>query len=222
MATKFLFNNKTASKPDVYAQTKSGITNAAQALPYGNILIIDTGSGAEFGVGSGITGTLKQNQDSVYEFTTIDQMRNEIGGGLWWLLAKPLFKPYKTLADGVAKIYYVRAAETTPAEITYSFVGGGANGGNFALQCNYEGKVGNGYLDETLATAQVRITAAGTGGDTVEITVDGDVVATYDVESGDSILDIVAGLVTDGNSSVYSFTNNGGGYFTIKAPCIVS
>ena len=48
MATKFLFNNKTASKPDVYAQTKSGITNAAQALPYGNILIIDTGSGAEF------------------------------------------------------------------------------------------------------------------------------------------------------------------------------
>ena len=146
MATKFEFGGKMITQPGTYAKTESGITNPPLDLSFGNMIVIDTGSGAGFGGGSGIAGTLKKNKDAIYVFDNIRDFRSFVKGGLWWLLAKPLFRPNKVGTPGISKIYYVKATTTVPAEIapTVPLAGGGANGGTFDIQVRDEGLVGNG------------------------------------------------------------------------------
>ena len=124
MATTIVVNGKTIKRPGVYALVKSGIKYPPQNLPYGNICIIDDGSGAGFAGGAGAMGALSQGVDSVYELTTLQQYRAFMKGGLLWDLGEPLFKPSKTNIAGVSKVYFIKAAITTNGEIAYTFTNG--------------------------------------------------------------------------------------------------
>ncbi len=123
MSTSITFNGKKVKIPDVYARIISGIVNPPLSLDYGKVLVIDTGSGAGYGGGAGIAGTLQTNpQKSIYkDMADPEEFRLLVKGGLWWDLAEPLFRPNGVGNNGISSISFVRAAETTPAEITYVF-----------------------------------------------------------------------------------------------------
>lgn len=141
MATTITLGGKTIKRPGVYALTKSGIKTPPQNLPYGNIVIIDNGLGAGFVGGAGVTGTFSEGVDSVYELTTIQQFREFTKGGPVWDLGKPLFKPSKNGYPGTSKVYLIKAATTTTAEIPFTF----ANG-SLGFQTIDEGVNANGVL----------------------------------------------------------------------------
>ncbi len=147
MASEININGKTYILPGVYGVVKSGIKNPPLSLPYGNILIIDTGSGAAYGGGSGINGDFVDGIDAVYPIGNIDDFRLAVKGGYWYTLAKPLFQPSNAVGvNGVSTAYYVRAATTTGATMTFSPTGGGSNGGTLTVKCKDEGLIGNGVL----------------------------------------------------------------------------
>lgn len=143
MATHFIFNNRRVILPGAYSTIKSVVKNPPAQLDYGSICIIDTGSGASFGGGAGIQGALANGKDAVYVLDDIQQFRDFAKGGLWWLLADPMFNPARGV-NGVSRVFFVRACTTTPAEITFSPTGGGTAGGSLILQCRDEGVIGNG------------------------------------------------------------------------------
>lgn len=148
MAQKLIFDNKSTVLPGVYTSFTSGITNPPISATFGNVLIIDTGRGAGYAGGSGIAGTLKSGKDSIYSFQRLQDYRNHVKGSLLWLLGEPLFQPQGAgNAPGVPLIHFVKAAATTPAEISFTFTGGGANGGTFVSQVRDEGTCGNGVED---------------------------------------------------------------------------
>lgn len=163
MSTQFNFNGQNIKIPGVYSNIKSGIRNPSVALPYGNLLIVDTGSGAGYGGGAGIDGELASGKDAIYEFDNIEDFRNFSKGGYWWLLAQPLFRPAGLGVNGVSKIYFAKAATTTAASMTYTFYGdGGAslsqsignvvNGGVLNIKVTDEGLIGNGTLNGSVLT----------------------------------------------------------------------
>ncbi len=196
MATSVIFNGRSIQLPGAYSQIKSGIKNPAVALTFGNCLIIDTGAGKFYGGGSGITGTLKQNLDSIYTFDNAGDAQRFLHGGLLWFLTAPIFFPGGGATQGASSLTFIKAATTVPASMTYTFTGGGGNGGSFTLQNRAEGKIGNGVLgDETRATSTLTVTNAGTvGTSTMAITVSGETVATYATIGGDTIATVVAGI----------------------------
>jgi len=153
MATSFNFDGNTIKIPGVYSNIKSGIKNPSQNLSYSKVLIIDTGSGASFGGGAGIAGELSTGKDSIYEFDNVKDFRDFTKGGLWYLLADPLFRPAGLSIQGVSSVTYVKAATTTAAEIALSFTGDGngseptVNGGDIVLYVTDEGLIGNGALN---------------------------------------------------------------------------
>ena len=152
MATVFNFNGEEVIIPGTRSRLVSGVTNQPQNLSYATCLVIDTGSGADYGYAAGINGEFAEGKDSIYEFTDMADWQNAVGGGLWWLLAKPLFKPAGFGIQGVSKILYARAADTTAASLTHTFLGDGTvsvstvspNGGVINLKVKYEGVCGNG------------------------------------------------------------------------------
>ncbi len=146
MATKVFFGGKTIFEPGVFAQTLSGIKTPPQPTDFGTVLIIDTGSGAGFGAGSGIDGELLNGREAIERsfYDNNDDFREQIRGGLWWLMAQPLFRPLAVGINGVSGIYYIKAATTTAATLNYVFTGGGANGGSLTIKYRNEGVVGNG------------------------------------------------------------------------------
>lgn len=113
MATSISVNGKVIKRPGVYATTKSGIKRSPAGLPYGNIVIIDTGVGGGFIGGSGMRKfTLETPQD----------YQDFVKGGPLWDIAEALFDPAGTRGiNGVSKVYVVRAATTTPSTITIPF-----------------------------------------------------------------------------------------------------
>lgn len=160
MATSFIFEGKRTIIPGAYSAIKSGIKNPALSLEFGNCLIIDTGSGAGFGGGAGINGTLKSGQDSISTFDDIRNFRNFVRGGLWWLLGGPLFFPGGGASGGVSSLTYIKAATTVPAEIELLFGAqedsdsdtDSSNDGNIVVQVRDEGVVGNGVLTGDVLT----------------------------------------------------------------------
>lgn len=143
MATSYIFNNRRVVLPGAYSTIKSVVKNPPAQLDWGSICIIDTGSGANFGGGSGVGGSLADGKDSVYVLDDIHEFREFTKGGIWWSLADPLFNPARG-AIGVSRVFFVRAATTAPATITFSPTGGGSAGGNLVLECRDEGLIGNG------------------------------------------------------------------------------
>lgn len=124
MATAINVKGRIVTRPGVYSDIKSGIKNPPLALSYGNICIIDDGIGAGYGGGAGINGTLNSNQDAIYAFNTIQDFRDFVKGGPLWLIAEPLFKPAGAGVSGVSTVFFIRAANTAPATITYEFENG--------------------------------------------------------------------------------------------------
>lgn len=128
MATSFTFNGVKIELPGIYSRITSGFKNPPLSLDYGKVLIVDTGSGAGWGFGAGISGTLKNGADAVYSnIKDMGTMKALMKGGLWWKLAEPLFKPDGNTSTGVSEIEFVRAATTAPATISYSFPFGLSN-----------------------------------------------------------------------------------------------
>lgn len=146
MATTYVFGGRTVKLPGAYSTIESGIKNPPVGASYGNIMIVDTGSGANYGGGSGIAGALASGKDAVYAFDNLKDFQDFHKGGLWYLLANPLFKPYKFL-PGVSQIYFVRAAETTSGVMTFAPTGGTGHGGTFVFHTRDEGVIANGSQD---------------------------------------------------------------------------
>lgn len=157
MATSFVFNGQTIKIPGAYSDIKSGIRNPSIAIPTGNILVIDTGSGAGYGGGSGINGELYQGKDSIYNFDNIADFRDFSKGGLWWLLGQPLFRPAGLGFNGISRISFVKMATTTAPTFQYEFVDTDGDhsasasysplhGANLTIQVTDEGLAGNGTV----------------------------------------------------------------------------
>lgn len=143
MATKRLINGKYKSKAGVYSTVKSAIKNPSTQNSYSNILIIDDGIGASFGGGSGINGTIKKGADAIYSFDNLSAFQGFVKGGVLWKLGEPLFNPSGS-QNGVSKLFFVRAATTTPAEMAWI-----TTNGTFKIRTKDEGKNANGVLNGT-------------------------------------------------------------------------
>jgi len=151
MATTFNFNGQTVIIPGSYSTIKSGMKNPPIELSFGNILIIDRGSGAGYGGGAGVAGQYSQGKDSIYEFDNIADFRDFAKGGLWWLLAQPLFRPNGLGTNGVSKISYIKAAQTTAAQMSFHFADADlsvsrSTFSEFLIAVTDEGLIGNGEL----------------------------------------------------------------------------
>lgn len=154
MPTSFNFEGRRVVIPGPYSVIKSGIKNPALALEFGNTLVIDTGSGAGYGGGAGINGTLKQGIEAINTFDNSRDFRNFIQGGMWWLLAGPLFFPGGGATAGISSLTFVKAATTVPAEIEVLFGASedsdsdaiSTNDGSVRVQVRDEGTIGNGQL----------------------------------------------------------------------------
>jgi hypothetical protein len=205
LATEIFFQGKSIKIPGVYSAIKSGINNPAVALAYGNTLFIDTGSGIQWGGGSGINGTHKQGGDSFNTFNNVRDYRNFVRGGLPWFLGGPLFLPGGGATQGVSSLTYIKAATTVPATLTLAFGDHSStptNDGQIVLQLKDEGFVGNGVLgDETRAKATITVTNAGTNGNTIAITVGGITIGSYTVQTGNNIAAVVTGLAAAINAA---------------------
>lgn len=150
MATVVNFHGKKCIEPGSYAATVYNPTSVVNVAEFGNVMIIDTGltlntyNGVqyEFAGGSGIHGTLSQGLKSVYEFDNYEDFLAFMGGGLVGDIAQKIFTPIEGSA-GAPKLYYTRAATTTPASIVLTI----SAGNTLTLQCKNEGKCGNGVVD---------------------------------------------------------------------------
>lgn len=151
MATSFNFNGQTIDIPGSYSTIKSGMKNPPVELSFGNILVIDTGSGAGYGGGAGVAGEFSQGKDSIYEFDNIADFRDFAKGGLWWLLGQPLFRPSGLGVNGISKISYIKAASTTAARMSFHFADADVSVSRstfseFLIAVTDEGLIGNGEL----------------------------------------------------------------------------
>ena len=142
MATQILIGNKLTRIPGIYTQIKSGIRNSSLQLSYGNICIIDTGMGAGYVSLPGVQGQTSEGSDSVFEFTTIQEFRTFVRGGIYWKLAENLFLPSGS-NPGISKVYFVRAAATTSGSVTINL----GSVGSFTIKSRDEGLAVNGLLN---------------------------------------------------------------------------
>lgn len=144
------FNGKSIVEPGAYSRIVGGETNPPIQASFGNVLLIDTGSMAGFGYGSGIVGDLQSGPNSIYKYANLDDFRQAVGGSVMWDASKFLFKPSRNAGfRGINSITLIKAATTTKGTATYTWVGGGANGGVFAIHPKVEGVAANGVTNGT-------------------------------------------------------------------------
>lgn len=203
MATTFNFDGKIRKLPGAYSRITSGIKNPSISLAFGNVLVVNTGSERFYTGGPGINGTLKSGKDAHITFSNSRDWKNYVSGGLWWLLASPIFSPGGGATAGASSVTYIDAATTVPAEISLPFGGQdasdsddiGTNNGNIIVQVRAEGFAGNGVLgNETRAKATISITNPGVGGNVITAFVGGLSIGSYTVASANTIAQVVAGL----------------------------
>lgn len=150
MATVVNFHGKKCIEPGSYAAIVYNPTSVVNVSEFGNVMIIDTGlslatvnsTNSEYAGGSGINGTLNKGLKSVYSFETYEDFVQFMGGGLVADIAKKIFTP-RDGAAGAPKLFYTRAAATTPARITLEI----STGNTLELTCKNEGLCGNGIVD---------------------------------------------------------------------------
>lgn len=223
MSKTVRFGGKTIKKPGAYSRIVSGIKNGFINLPFGGLLVIDTGSGAGYGGGAGIGGTLQNNGKAIYNFTSAPDFQEFVGGGIWYKLAEPLFFPNGINNEGISYIDFVRACNTIPAEISMTFTGGGSEGGTIVLQMRNEGLVGNGYLgNEVLATAKYLVTSAGSSGNSITLKVGTTTIGTFTNTGSTTIAQMVAGLASNVTATTgthgYIVVTTTPTYLVVKAP----
>jgi len=217
MATEFNFNGKKITLPGAYAKVESGVKNPSLGFSYGDVLIIDKDVNNTFGGGSGIAGGIIEDGvavsglKTVNTFDNLKSFRSFVGGGSMYDIAEPLFRPFGAGTNGISNLHYVRALDTTPATKTFTFTGGGSNGGTLAINCRYEGLCGNGVFgNETRATQTLTITNAGSTGDTIDITANGALLGTYTQDASPlSITQAAAALAATINAGTYGGTAHG-------------
>lgn len=144
MSQEVQFGNKIITEPGSYSRTVSGVKNPSPALSYGNIVIIDTNSGATWSGGAGVSGTLKKNKKALMICNDIAEYRDKMLGGIWWACGEPLFRPNGFGTAGVSKVHIMKAATTVPAEISFTLDDGD---GSVSIYVNDEGIIGNGVLN---------------------------------------------------------------------------
>ena len=150
MATVVNFHGKKCIEPGSYAATVYNPTSVVNVAEFGNVMIIDTGLALntykgkqfEFAGGSGVNGELAKGLKSVYEFDNYEDFLAFMGGGLVGDIAYKIFTPVDGQA-GAPKLYYTRAATTTPANIAMTI----SSGNVLKLKCKNEGICGNGVTD---------------------------------------------------------------------------
>lgn len=144
MARIVTFNNRTVFEPGVYARVLGAVEAPIEEASFGNLLFIDTGNHSDqYGYGAGVNGELSQNQ--VYQFNNANDFKNAVGGGLLWDLVTYLFKPSSdNRVRGISSLFYIRAATTVAPLVSFTFTGGGTNGGILAFNSKVEGIAGNG------------------------------------------------------------------------------
>lgn len=151
MATVVNFHGKKCIEPGSYAATVYNPTSVVNVSEFGNVMIIDTGLSlatvngvsSEFAGGSGVKGTLNQGLKSVYQFQTYEDFLSFMGGGLVADIAQKIFTPRDGVL-GAPKLFYVRAATTTPAQIDLVISQTGQTDNSLILKCKNEGLCGNG------------------------------------------------------------------------------
>ena len=207
MATSFTFDDKKIIEPGVYSRVQAVSNNQPFDASYGNVLLIDTGEGAGWGAGSGVTGTLKQNKDSVLTYDNIKSFKNEVRGGKFWKLSEFLFRPNGFGDDGISKLHFIKAASTTPAEIAYTFTGGLSIGNlSYTLTTsNLPTSNGiNGISEDSSNNLFV-----GTGdGDVYKSTDNGSTWTSQSVGASNKIVRILI----DSNDNIYALSNGDGVY----------
>jgi hypothetical protein len=170
MSRTITFGGKQIFEPGVSSIIKSGMKNPPRDLDYGVALIIDTGSMAGFGSGSGVDGELLKGLDALQAFDNIGAYQEAIHGGIHWALAKWLFQPKDFATPGVSKLYLIKAATTVAAKATYHPTGGGSAGGTIEIKTRNEGLIGNGdETDDILTSGYAFIMVAGTETDTYKL-----------------------------------------------------
>ena len=122
MSTVINFGGRTVIEPGVYAITQAQVNSIPQNFSSGNVMIIDNGSGFDFGGGSGVDGEQKSGLDSVYSFDNLEDFRAFVRGGILWDVADYLFNPLLG-TPGVSKLMIARAATTSSSSLTYTFNG---------------------------------------------------------------------------------------------------
>jgi len=150
MAKVITFKGRSIIEPGAYAQVLGGETDPPDAATFGNAMIIDTTTGAGYGYGSGINGDHASALKSIYQFNSLEDFREGVRGGIFWDVAKWLFKPSKDVrVKGVDSIFLVQAKTTTKSVYAYTWVGGGGNGGTFKWSPLTEGVGANGVINGT-------------------------------------------------------------------------
>lgn len=124
MAIKYNFDGKTIIEPGSYARIINGTTQTPTIASFGKVMIIDGGSGAFWGGGAGINGELSSGKDTIYEFDDLSTYKNFVRGGVLWDIADYLFNP-STSGQGIPALQIVKAATTTAASATFTFLGSG-------------------------------------------------------------------------------------------------
>jgi len=202
MAQSVIFEGTTIKIPGAYSAIKFNLQNPPINLSFGGLTIVDTGQNYNYGFGSGVTGVLRTGKKSVYNFDSIEDFQDAVGGGILWLLAEYLFFPAGRGSglNGISNLEIVKAANTVPAESTFAPVGGGGNGGTIVLQANTEGKPGNGVNgDEVASTGTIQVTAAGASADTISADVDGDIIGVFANTGSDTVDQMATGLAASIN-----------------------
>lgn len=142
MAQRVVFDGRIHTEPTSQARVVGGVNNAAAALSFGNICIIDNGIGAAFGYGKGArtaAGVGRQENDFVYEFDSPQSLRAAVKGGVVWDLVERLFNPASG-QQGASKVFLIRAADTDPAAVTMTM----ADAKTWIFTTKEEGLVCNG------------------------------------------------------------------------------
>lgn len=150
MSTVVTMNGKTYVEPGSYALTVYQPTSVVNVASFGRVMIIDTGISSEkdgdatyeFSGGAGIAGTDASGRKAIYSFENYEDFSDFMGGGMVTALAEKLFTPIDG-SLGTPRLYYTRAAKTTPAVLTI-----GDSNNTITLTCLNEGYVGNGVGEE--------------------------------------------------------------------------
>ena len=106
MANNITFGNKSIWEPGAYAQILGAVEESPQTASSGNVFLIDIGSGAAYGGGSGINGDNDSGVKSIYEFESLEDFQSFVGGGLYFELARYLFNPSRdNRISGITKLF---------------------------------------------------------------------------------------------------------------------
>ena len=144
MATIVYFDGAQVIEPGASSAIRSLIPVPAADGTFGNVVLIDTGSGAGYGYGSGINGSLKQGTDTIYQFFDPASMKAAVRGGTLWDIADYLFSPSPN-QSGAASVYFIKAATTVAATLALTFtVTGAVAAGIINIKPRTEGACANG------------------------------------------------------------------------------